>query len=253
MKFIFDLDGTICFKGQLLDPVINKALDQLIFDGHEVIFASARPIRDMLPVLDDRFHSHTLIGGNGSLTSIAREVVFSKHFDEETLNKLLRIIDKYDASYLIDGTWNYSYTGDKDHPILNNLDIDHTASNVDVFNLDKVVKVLILSSNDMMEMSRELTHLNVFMNQHTNENIIDISPNGISKWSAIKELGIKEESYIAFGNDANDITMFQHALYSVMVGMHKDLEAYSSTYIEINNEPNTAVANKIIELSKQYR
>lgn len=42
MKFIFDLDGTICFSGKPLSGFIVQALDSLIEKGHEVIFASAR-------------------------------------------------------------------------------------------------------------------------------------------------------------------------------------------------------------------
>jgi hydroxymethylpyrimidine pyrophosphatase-like HAD family hydrolase len=34
----------------------------------------------------------------------------------------------------------------------------------------------------------------------------------------LQQSGVKEKEYIAFGNDANDISMFQHAMYSVMIG-----------------------------------
>lgn len=51
MKFVFDLDGTICFKGQPVSEKILSALSKLTDQGHEVIFASARPIRDILPIL----------------------------------------------------------------------------------------------------------------------------------------------------------------------------------------------------------
>jgi len=57
LKFVFDLDGTICFKGQPGSDTILKSLEKLETQGHQVIFASVRPIRDLLPVLDKRFHS----------------------------------------------------------------------------------------------------------------------------------------------------------------------------------------------------
>jgi len=60
LKFVFDWDGAICFKGQ---PISNKILEALseLRDEHEIIFASARPIRDMLPVIDPSFHHLTMI------------------------------------------------------------------------------------------------------------------------------------------------------------------------------------------------
>lgn len=51
MKFIFDLDGTICFKGQPLTTEILQAFQKLEADGHDLMIASARPIRDIYPVL----------------------------------------------------------------------------------------------------------------------------------------------------------------------------------------------------------
>lgn len=67
MKFVFDIDGTLCFNGKSIDPSIVDALLQLQNSGHELIFASARPIRDLLPVLPEVFHQHTLIGQSSSI------------------------------------------------------------------------------------------------------------------------------------------------------------------------------------------
>lgn len=50
MKFVFDLDGTICFKDQPVSEKILVSLEKLVVLGREVIFASARPIRDLLRI-----------------------------------------------------------------------------------------------------------------------------------------------------------------------------------------------------------
>ena len=42
MRFVFDIDGTLCFDGRLIDQTIIDTLLQLQHDGHELIFASAR-------------------------------------------------------------------------------------------------------------------------------------------------------------------------------------------------------------------
>ncbi len=61
MKFIFDIDGTICFKGNAVTKGIIHALDVCQSKGHEVIFASARPIRDLLPVLPNHMHHYSMM------------------------------------------------------------------------------------------------------------------------------------------------------------------------------------------------
>ena len=51
MNFVFDIDGTLCFNGKTIDQAIVDALNKLLEHGHTITFASARPIRDLVPVL----------------------------------------------------------------------------------------------------------------------------------------------------------------------------------------------------------
>ncbi|TFB25089.1 HAD-IIB family hydrolase [Filobacillus milosensis] len=252
MKFIFDLDGTICFKGQPISNNILNSLSEVTSQGHEVIFASARPIRDMLPVIDMEFHNYTMIGGNGSLIYKNKELIKSKSFSEEVVCKVKELIKKFNATYLIDGEWNYAYTGPNNHPILQNVDPTKLASLVSIDRLNPIIKILFLTSNNSTELEKELNKLNVFINKHSNENILDISPKGVNKWHALNELGVPENNYIAFGNDSNDIPMFEKALHTVMIGDHKGLAPYANDVINNERELEQAIVNKIKELSSEY-
>lgn len=250
LRFIFDLDGTICFKGKPISDKILHALSELTETGHEVIFASARPIRDMLPVIDEAFHHYTMVGGNGSLIAKEGKVIQSNSFSIEQRNEIKKLITQYDATYLIDGEWNYAYTGPNSHPILQNVDPAKLAKKVRLDSLDSIVKVLFLTSNNMDQLAEDLLKLNVFVNKHRNENVLDISPSGINKWSALKSLGIKEHTYIAFGNDANDISMFEHALHTVMIGHHEQLAPFAKETISLTGEYEQEITEKIRKLSK---
>lgn len=253
LRFVFDLDGTICFKGQPVSNRILYSLSELTEAGIEVIFASARPIRDMLPVIDEAFHHYTMIGGNGSLISKEGEVIKSNSFSTNEINEIKNLIEQYNATYLIDGDWNYAYTGPNTHPILQNLDPAKLAEMVSLESLDSVVKVLFLTSNSMDELAEKLSKLNVYVNKHSNENVLDISPSGINKRSALESLGIKENTYIAFGNDANDISMFENALHTVMIGYHEQLAPLAKERISLNGDYEQEIAEKILTLSKEYR
>lgn len=252
MKFVFDLDGTICFKGQPISEKILAALDRLMEEGHEVIFASARPIRDMLPVINSRFHHHTMIGGNGSLISKGGEIIYSHAFSDAELDTIMHLIEELEATYLIDGEWDYAYTGSEHHPILNNVDPEKLANLVTVDRLSAIVKILFLSSNNDERLIRELQELGVFVNIHSNENIIDVSPKGINKWSAMMNLGIQQGEYIAFGNDANDTFMFKHAFHTVMMGYHTQLAPYAKEEIKLEGDYEQKIVNKLKELSQKH-
>ena len=253
MKFVFDLDGTICFKGQPISNKILAALSAIKEQGHDVIFASARPIRDILPILHEDFHHYPMIGGNGSLISQDTKIIYSKAFTETDLEEIGKLIEEYEATYLIDSDWDYAYTGPDNHPILKNVDPAKLANLVELNSLESVVKILLLTSNNLEGLSNKVGSLDLFVNLHGNENIIDISPKGINKWSALRELGLKEGEYVAFGNDANDISMFEHALYTVMIGNHEQLSKFANEIIPLEGDYEGAIVKRLEELSKKYQ
>lgn len=254
MTFVFDLDGTIIFRGKPICAEIAEALARLEAQGHEVVFASARPIRDMLPVLDERFHRHLLIGGNGSLVARDGRMLHAETFEAEPLSRLLQTVADCGCTYLIDGEWDYAYTGRADHPILNNLDPHKLAKNVPVEQLDPIVKICLLSVEKETELRARLAELDVVIHEHRNEDILDINPPGIHKWSALQKSGIAAGSFVAFGNDANDISMFRHARHAVMVGHHPDLAPYAGESIPPGDERETvaAIVEKLSELGRRF-
>lgn len=77
MLFVFDLDGTIYFKGQSLSDKLLDSLAELAKNGHKMISAS-RPIRNMLPIIHEEFHQYTMIGHHEQLACVAKESVSSE-------------------------------------------------------------------------------------------------------------------------------------------------------------------------------
>lgn len=245
MKFIFDLDGTICFSGKPLSERIVQALDTLIEKGHEVIFASARPIRDLLPVLPAHMHHFSMVGGNGAFIAKGGEVISTIHFDAQTSDRILKLIEEFEATYLIDSHWDYAYSGSDDHPIRRNVDPEQRAKNVSPSELDELVKVVILSSLNGEQLLDQLHRLPVVIYRHGQEDIIDISPKGINKWTGLQQLGVETQQFIAFGNDANDIEMFRHSAHSVCVGEHTELGELATEKVSIEEEK---IVRKMLEL-----
>ena len=231
---------------------IVQALHAVEDDGHRVIFASARPIRDMLPVIHPSFHDHILIGGNGSLVASEQTIVQSKSFDDRELSFITELLDKHKATYLIDSDWDYTYNGPQDHPILNNLDPGKTAQNVPLAHHDRIIKILILSANNLKSLENELLRMDVVVHYHGSEQVLDISPTTINKRTALQSLGIEGEGYIAFGNDANDIELFKGAQYAVMIGSYKSLRFYADHVIDSSIHLEPRIAEQIKHLSQKY-
>ncbi|MFB7613664.1 HAD hydrolase family protein [Kitasatospora sp. NPDC056181] len=219
---VFDIDGTLCFDGRTIDDRILAALGECERAGLHLVFASARPIRDLLPVLDGSFPAATLIGGNGSLTAVYGKVRARAAFDLATVGMLLDAVGRHAGTYLADGPWDYAYTGPDDHPIRNRVDQGNLARHVDIAELPEVVKFLVVGASDMMAMADAGRALGLTVNHHLDEGIIDYAPGTTTKWEALQALGISD--YAAFGNDINDLDLLRNAEHSVRVGSHPGLD-----------------------------
>ncbi|WP_141504779.1 HAD-IIB family hydrolase [Paenibacillus luteus] len=245
MKFVFDLDGTICFQGKPLSEKMVYTLDLLVKNGHEIIFASARPIRDLLPVLPLHMHHYPMIGGNGAFVVTADLNIKTVQFEPSIAEGIIRIIKTFEAEYLIDGAWDYAYNGSQKHPIRRNLDPNQRARNIRLEELNEIVKVVILRSLNTEQLVEELQKLPIITYLHGAENIIDISPQGVDKWTGLQSMGIQSLEFVAFGNDSNDVPMFQHAMRSIRVGDHPELILLTTEKV-ISEEEH--VINKILEV-----
>lgn len=240
MNFVFDIDGTLCFDGKTIDHSIVIALDKLSKEGHDVIFASARPIRDLVPILPEQFKTGKLVGGNGCFIS-NNEQITANSFTPQLVTQLHTIIEKHQLTYLADGEWDYAFTGSEDHPIYKNIN-QSSAKNVDITALQKICKLVLFKPTQAT--IDALSKLPVCVTAYKNEDAIDISPLGINKVYGLEKLHIKD--FIAFGNDSNDQCLFEKAYYSVCVGQN-DVKKYASLTIS-----NKDVASTIFEVSKKF-
>ena len=144
MNFIFDIDGTICFDGCSIDSSIKQRLFKLRQANHNVIFASARPIRDLLPVIPE-FADDTLIGGNGSIISKNGQIEIVSVINEHDISLIKKLIKKYQLSYIIDGKFNYASNLDSNNELYQRIDPDGKAQSLDMDEIRNPIKAILLN------------------------------------------------------------------------------------------------------------
>nr|BEK63150.1 Cof-type HAD-IIB family hydrolase [Kitasatospora purpeofusca] len=245
---VFDIDGTLCFDGRTIDRRILAAIDACERAGHRLVFASARPVRDLLPVLDGAFPAATLFGGNGSLVSVDGRVRARAAFDAAGFAALMDAVGHHGASYLADGPWDYACTGPEDHPIRGRVDQGRLARRVDLAELPEVVKFLAVGASDPVALAEAGRGLGLTVNHHLDEAIIDFAPGSTTKWEALISMGITE--YIAFGNDINDFDLLRNAERAVRVGSHPGLDGVATITVPADPE---AVAAEVSLLAEAAR
>jgi len=245
MNFVFDLDGTICFDGLTISEEISSALQELVEQGHQLHFASARPIRDILPVLPPALQSCNMVGANGALASKGREILSVQSFDDIERDLLISCLRTYQTTYMADSIWDYSFTDEESHPLFPLVDVDKTTENMPISRLDPLVKVLILSTTNIYELQEFLDVLDVSLTQHQGSNAIDVSPKGVNKWSGLKKFELPPKSFVAFGNDLNDRLFLQNAQQAVLIGSHPELLPHFTDSIPLVGDYKKAISEKI--------
>lgn len=238
MKFVFDIDGTICFDGKTIDVSICEVFDELLEAKHEIVFASARPIRDLLPVLPKQFRQLPMVGGNGAFT-LEQGKIHVEYFKRDILQQLFACIRSNQLTYLADSDWDYAFTGDTNHPVYTNID-KTKAKNRDIAELHKICKLILFHPTE--EVLQEVLKLPLSVVAYKNEHAIDISPLDVNKVKGLHKLKI--DQFIAFGNDSNDQCLFEHAIHSVCIGNH-DVQRFATETISRADIP--ATIRKIIK------
>lgn len=214
MNFVFDIDGTICFDGKHIDSSIKNRIIELKKTNHQVVFASARPIRDLLPVIPE-FANDMLIGGNGSIISRKGQIEVISEIDHQDINLIKQIINEYQLSYIIDDKYNYSTNLDANHELYQRIDPNHTAQLLPMDNIKNPIKAILL--NIKSENFDTIAHIlesktnGIELIYHLNESYIDVTAQGIDKYTTIQYVLGSDTVFIAFGNDHNDIHMLNNA------------------------------------------
>ncbi len=211
-----DFDGTLCFDGHTVADDVVAALVS-VAARHDVVIASARPPRDLLPVLPEQLRDIDLVGGNGALWRRAG-VVDCLHFPEETRAALQDVIARRGTPVLVDGSWDFAYTGDGTHLVYSRVNrVD--AQQVDMDDLEAWSKVLFFADDDALV--AELSALDVVVNVHRSEGTLDVSPGSVDKATGLLRLWEGPRDFVAMGNDANDQSLFEVANWSWCVGDHE--------------------------------
>ncbi|OFI47831.1 hypothetical protein BG262_08340 [Floricoccus penangensis] len=251
MKFVFDLDGTLCFNGVSIDQDIILALKKLEEYNHEVIFASARPIRDLLPLIP-QFRNNKLIGGNGSIVADKGEISVVKLIDENSFEQIQKIIDKHQLSYIIDDKFDYAASVDPSNKIFKQLDPDKLAQKIQIAEIKQPIKIILLDApsiveNELAELSSDISVIS-----HANEGNFDITSGGINKFTTLNKV-FEIDDYIAFGNDHNDIELLKNAKSAYLIGDPENAKKlFLENQVNIVPKDSKEVAKTIMSLGKEY-
>lgn len=253
MKFVFDIDGTICFDGKEIAPPIQEILNKGADYGHDIVFASGRAYRDCLPVLKTDLSANYIVGLNGGSVHYRNDLLQYRTFPYELYLSLTGFCLKHNIPYFVDDVMNYHSFRKEEMPFAEYVDAHHRAKDLPLEEIENPIKMIILlkehpdKKDFLLQLTRPWTVDTMFFER---SHLLYIQPKDCSKGSTLKKLF---GDYICFGNDINDISMFEHALYGVQIGDLDDLEKYAHEKIPMDENLIEKLYESIQKLYQQYR
>ncbi|MDO4711452.1 MAG: HAD-IIB family hydrolase [Peptostreptococcaceae bacterium] len=253
MRFVFDIDGTICFDGKTIALPIHEILSRGAEYGHDIVFASGRAYRDCLPVLKPSLSKHYIVGLNGGSVHYQNDLLQYKTFPYDLYLWLSRFCLENNIPYFTDDVMDYHSFRQEEMPFAEFVDTADRATHRKLEEIEDPIKMIILLKEHLDKKDHLLQMIarwDVDALFFERSDLLYIQPKGCSKGTTLKELF---GEYVCFGNDKNDLSMFEHARYGVQIGNLADLHAYSHEKIPLDQHVIDNLCESILTLYERFR
>lgn len=255
MKFVFDLDGTLCFDRRTIDEEIKQVLLNASKYGHELVFATTRSYRDCLETLGPELSQKMVVGLNGGLVYEGGKLIFERRMEETAYQILLDWCHTYNLPFFVDNSFDYSGQIIERMHFISAIDPLNKAKFLPLTDLKNPIKVVVYMGNHEELVEETLAQ---FSNEKSLEVYYDnlekciyLNPADTHKASTlIDHVGI---DVVVFGNDRNDIELFKASLYAVQVGDLPILTEFADDQIKLVGDYKSAIAAKITQVFVDFR
>lgn len=235
---VLDLDGTLLRDDKTVSQYTINTLLDIKRDNNIILFATARPPRDVYKYVPEVLKDNPIICYNGACIISREKILYKKQ------------ISRDDTLEIVKTAINFSYNKicvEIDDKLYSNFDVseffkDSAHERVNFFNMqfEKAYKVIICSKKTISdELVKALP--NSCKGIVTDKGVLcQIMNRETSKWSAIKvlaeKLQINLENIIAFGDDYNDYDMIKNAGIGVaMENSEESIKKIADFITDTNN------------------
>lgn len=253
---VCDMDGTLLNSKDIISEENEAALKKLQQNGTEVIIASGRldlMVKRFVKQLDLKGH---VISCNGGLIRNIEtgEILYSKIIDNFTVREIIDHSIDNNISFLI-YTTDTVYSDKKNPRIKKFQDLNKIlpeymklpikfidGHNAEVINHIETLKILLVCKDhvevELMEKKySKYNNLNTVSSMH---GLLDIMASDISKGNALKvlskKLSVDLDEVIAFGDNYNDMEMFQCVGMPIAMGNAVEEIKAAAKYVTKSND-----------------
>ncbi len=253
---VMDLDGTALNSNNAIPKNLQDILIQLKNNNKcRIVLASGRSISSMKPIAESLGIDAPVITLNGGviIDPISNEIYYEKNLLTPIYIESLLILKNLKVDFVI-----FTASGvyaEKPSDITRILE-KYTENKIkwisDYNSVESPVKILFIpeSNNSTIEVKKHTRHLDIDILE-SGFSFTELVPKGVNKGFALQlvseMLGIDQKEIIAFGDNENDIEMFQFAGTGVAMGNAPDHVKIEADTITDTND-NDGIYNVLKEI-----
>lgn len=220
---VIDLDGTLLNSDKSISAKSIEVLTRIKKTGIRLVFATARPPRSINYDKCDIKEMGSMVYYNGAyidcnITGISCHLGIDPKLGSEVIDYISQLDEEAEVSVEIQDNW-FSHKK-LDYKVSEVMRTDHNPKFLDLESIKsrELTKILLTSFNYSEKLiERYKDELNII--QTDNRQIIQVMAKGVNKAMAVKmiteKLGIEMDEVVCFGDDYNDLDLFEACGYSV--------------------------------------
>lgn len=226
--FIFDLDGTIIFDNKPLSLENEILLKQIIDAGHEIIFATGRPLREFKVVMPHWCHRLPLVLFSGGASILKEEIIRSCQIQRYLVKDIVNLCLDNKYHFIVDNLSHYYHP---DYEEMNLGIIDNQAREFRISHPEQILsteiyKILIFNMEGHEFFTDYASKNDLVIKHHSYDKCYDLVPAECNKYLGVLPF-IKDfanEDIFVFGNDYNDFEILSNFNNSVLFGGIEELK-----------------------------
>ena len=240
IKIVFsDIDWTLfdhSKRPSKFDMPSIRTLKKLQRKGVLVFLCTARPYHSVEQIkIFDLIKPDGLIAANGGIIFYKDEIIYRTKINEDDFEKLCELANKYHANVQGIRLYDSFVINDNNEDMMELFKTypERVPHIEDYHHQDVIGGGLFLKDEYDEIFKKELPFLKYYFRYHPNAVDIanEIHDKGVAVKIVLNHLGLKKDEAIAFGDDLQDITMFNEVGYSVALNNAKDEVKKAASYV----------------------
>lgn len=237
----FDLDGTVSFDGDTIEPCALEALKKVQTAGHKIIINTGRGLSHISKNILNAIEWDGIIAGTGYMR-LDGEIILNRTLPIETVKKLYKYCKDNNAVGIFEGVHTI-YTSEP-YPVTQVLLTDENIQ--DSHDITCITVLCHIEKEEAERLFPEVT--TVIMPRYFEGN-----PKGCSKATGMELLtekyGVPREDMIAFGDSENDEKMLRYAGTAVIMrSAPENFDSFAAIRTQTSREGVAEAIKKIFDL-----